>query len=154
MLLYFIMLHPHILTLTLTLTLTLKLCSILWILIKLNQQHNHLEPFQLHFCQKKNYIFIFFSSCFAKSFYDKQRCSVMKYNNILSLQHFVHATICPCNDLSLQRFVLATNFLRPFVRNDLSATICPRRFVLQRFVHATFCPQRFVRNVLSCNVLS
>ncbi|CAM4967252.1 unnamed protein product [Rotaria socialis] len=75
------------------------------------------------------------------------------------MRRFVHATICPCDDLSMQRFVHATTFLQRFVRDILSATFCPRRFVLQRFVlrrfvHATFCPQRIVRNVLSRDDLS
>jgi hypothetical protein len=79
--------------------------------------------------------------------------------NVLSMRLFVHATICPCDVLSMRRFVHATNFLRRFVRNILSATLCPRPFVLQRivlrhFVHATFCPQRFVRDDLSCDILS
>jgi hypothetical protein len=79
--------------------------------------------------------------------------------NILSMRHFVLATFCPCDILSVRRFVHATNFLRRFVRNILSATLCPRPFVLQRivlrhFVHATFCPQRFVRDDLSCDILS
>jgi hypothetical protein len=91
----------------------------------------------------------------------------------LSMQHFVHATICPCD------IFLATNCPRRNVRNDLSATICPaticpaticpcdelsaticprpfvlQPFVLRRFVHATNCPQRFVRDDLSCDILS
>jgi len=89
--------------------------------------------------------------------------------NILSMQHFVHATFCPrnhlsmrqffCNVLSLQHFVHATFCPQQFVRNILSATICPRHFVLQRFVlrhfvHATFCPQHFVRDILSCDIQS
>jgi hypothetical protein len=79
--------------------------------------------------------------------------------DVLSLQLSVRATFCPCNILSLQPFVHATFFLQPFVRDILSATICPRHFVLQRFVlrhfvHATFCPQHFVRDILSCDILS
>jgi hypothetical protein len=44
------------------------------------------------------------------------------------LKHFIIATFCLCDYLSLQRFV----------RNDLSATICPHRFVLQHSVRSPF----------------
>jgi hypothetical protein len=80
--------------------------------------------------------------------------SMLLQCNSLSLQRFVHATICPCDVLSVRRIfcdVLSATFcprhyvrdhlscnelscdilsMRRFVRNDLSATICP----------ATFCP--------------
>jgi hypothetical protein len=69
--------------------------------------------------------------------------------NILSMQRFVHATICPCDVLSMRRFVHATNFLRRFVRNILSATICPATncpatFCPYDVLSATICPRRFV----------
>jgi len=96
-------------------------------------------------------------------------CDDVFFFNVWSLQHFVHATFCPRNHLSmrhlfrnvlsLQHFVHATFCPQQFVRNILSATICPRHFVLQRFVlrhfvHATFCPQHFVRDILSCDIQS
>jgi hypothetical protein len=86
--------------------------------------------------------------------------SMLLQCNNLSLQHFVHATFCPCNVLSMRRIfcdVLSATFcprhyvrghlscnelscdilsMRYFVRNDLSATICPRRFVLRHSVLA------------------
>jgi hypothetical protein len=83
----------------------------------------------------------------------------MNYIATFCPQRFVRATICPCNILSMRRFVHATFFLQRIVRDEMSATICPRPFVLQpfvlrRFVHATNCPQRFVRDDLSCDILS
>jgi hypothetical protein len=83
--------------------------------------------------------------------------------NDLSVRRFVHATFCPCDDLSMrhfscnelsatkcpQRFVrdhLSCNHLscddlsmRRIVRNDLSATICP----------ATFCPVTIQKTINS-----
>jgi hypothetical protein len=69
--------------------------------------------------------------------------------DVLSLQLSVRATFCPCNHLSMRRFFC----------NHLSATFCPQRYVhdilscnvlscdilsMRHFVHATFCPRHFV----------
>ncbi len=112
------------------------------------------------------------TSYFRRSFSDRQQCSDMQYYKILLLQRFAHATICPCNVLSVRLFVLATfcpcdEFFaticpQRFVRDDMSATfcpatncpaticpcddmsatICPRRFVLRRYVLAPFSQEK------------
>ena len=71
----------------------------------------------------------------------------------MSIQRFVHATVCPCNIWSLRRFVhndlSTTIFPQRFVREDTSTTYCPATNCPAtkcpcNHLFATICPRQFV----------
>jgi hypothetical protein len=59
------------------------------------------------------------------------------------------ATFYPCNYLSVQRFVRATNFLQPFLRDNVSATKCPATNCPATICLATL-PSFIVVNYFGC----
>jgi hypothetical protein len=82
--------------------------------------------------------------------------------DILSLQRFVHATFCPCDVLSMRRIfcdVLSATFCpRHYVRdhlscNELSCDILSMRHFVRNDLSATICPATFCPvTVKKCSV--
>ena len=111
---------------------------------------NVLVPFDpvFHFLRNPSLFSLFFFTLYHHSLENQLilRQKILQHfvRNYLSLQRFVCATICLCDELSMQPFVRATNCPRRFVRDEVSATFCPATICPCDELSATICLRRFV----------